>query len=52
MNNNNNNKSPDQEVKKELPDKNIEHYSQPEKVELKEDNQSNFQSCNDIKNKI
>ena len=52
MNDNNNNKSPDQEIKKELPDKNIEHDPQPEKAELKEDKQSNCQSCNDLKNKI
>ena len=49
---NDNNKSLDQETKKELPDKNIEHDPQPEKADLKENNQSTCQSCNDLKNKI
>lgn len=49
---NDSNKSHDQEIKKELPDKNIDHDFKPEKAELKEDSQSNCQSCNDLKNKM
>ncbi len=48
----NDNKSPNQEIKKEFPDKNIDHDFRPEKaeLELKEAGQSNCQSCNDLKN--
>ena len=50
--NDNTNQSCNCETKKELPDQNIEHDFQTEKVEQEKSNPSNCQSCNDLKNKI
>lgn len=49
---NNIDNSTNQEIKKELPVKNVDHEFQPERSDLKENNQSNCQNCNTLKNKI